>query len=73
MRIYYALNGGIGYDMNTLGAISIDMTHASSQLEHQTLKGESYRFNYSKVFDSIDSQITFGRLPLLREKLSLVG
>lgn len=56
---YYALNGGIGYDMNTLGAISVDMTHASSKLEHQTLKGESYRFNYSKVFDSIDSQITF--------------
>lgn len=56
---YYALNGGIGYDMNALGAISVDMTHASSQLAHQTLKGESYRFNYSKVFDSIDSQITF--------------
>lgn len=56
---YYALNGGIGYDMNALGAISVDMTHASSQLDHQTLKGESYRFNYSKVFDSIDSQITF--------------
>lgn len=56
---YYALNGGIGYDMNALGAISVDVTHASSQLEHQTLRGESYRFNYSKVFDSIDSQITF--------------
>ncbi|MEX2941418.1 hypothetical protein BFS14_18925 [Serratia fonticola] len=56
---YYALNGGVGYDMNALGAISVDMTHASSQLDHQTLKGESFRFNYSKVFDSIDSQITF--------------
>lgn len=56
---YYALNGGVGYDMNALGALSVDVTHASSQLEHQTLKGESYRFNYSKVFDSIDSQITF--------------
>lgn len=43
----------------TLGAISADITHARSQLGHQTLKGESYRFNYSKVFDSIDSQITF--------------
>lgn len=56
---YYALNGGIGYDLNTLGAISVDMTHSSSRLEHQNLKGQSYRFNYSKVFDSIDSQITF--------------
>lgn len=56
---YYALNGGIGYDMNTLGAISVDVTHANSRLENQSLKGQSYRFNYSKVFDSIDSQITF--------------
>lgn len=56
---YYAFNGGIGYDMNTLGAMSVDVTRSSSQLEHQTLRGESYRFNYSKVFDSIDSQITF--------------
>lgn len=56
---YYAFNSGIGYDMSVLGALSVDVTHARAQVNDQNLVGESYRFNYSKVFDSIDSQITF--------------
>ncbi|MGO2334963.1 fimbria/pilus outer membrane usher protein [Providencia sp.] len=56
---YYAVNGGVGYDLGTLGALSIDVTHSDAVANQQNRKGESYRFNYSKVFDSIDSQITF--------------
>ncbi|WMT15816.1 fimbria/pilus outer membrane usher protein [Serratia fonticola] len=56
---YYAINSGIGYDMNILGALSFDMTHTDVQLNNSTLRGQSYRINYSKVFDSINSQITF--------------
>lgn len=56
---YYALNSGIGYDMNAFGALSFDITYTDAQLETDHLKGKSYRVNYSKVFDSIDSQITF--------------
>ncbi|UAN54633.1 fimbria/pilus outer membrane usher protein (plasmid) [Serratia sp. JSRIV002] len=56
---YYAFNNGIGYDMGGLGALSIDVTHARAHVNSQSFAGESYRFNYSKVFDSIDSQITF--------------
>ncbi|HEM8293623.1 fimbria/pilus outer membrane usher protein [Providencia vermicola] len=56
---YHAVNGGVGYDMRSFGALSVDITHSRAELNNQTLNGESYRFNYSKVFDSIDSQITF--------------
>ncbi|HHQ6581463.1 fimbria/pilus outer membrane usher protein [Serratia fonticola] len=56
---YYAINGGIGYDMSVLGALSFDVTHTDAQLTDSRPRGQSYRFNYSKMFDSIDSQITF--------------
>lgn len=56
---YHSINGGIGYDMKSLGALSVDITHASASINNRRWNGESYRFNYSKVFDSIDSQITF--------------
>ncbi|MCL1028988.1 fimbria/pilus outer membrane usher protein [Serratia silvae] len=56
---YYALNSGVGYDMNTFGALSVDITYTDADLDTAHLKGKSYRVNYSKIFDSIDSQITF--------------
>jgi outer membrane usher protein PapC len=56
---YYALNSGVGYDMSTIGALSFDITHTDAQLNRSHPRGQSYRINYSKMFDSIDSQITF--------------
>lgn len=56
---YYAISSGVGYDMNSLGALSFDITHTNAQLNNSQQRGQSYRINYSKMFDSIDSQITF--------------
>lgn len=56
---YHAINAGVGYDMGLFGAISVDITHANALITGDRWTGQSYRFNYSKVFDSIDSQITF--------------
>lgn len=56
---YYAINSGVGYDMDALGALSFDVTHTNAQLNNSQRRGQSYRINYSKMFDSIDSQITF--------------
>lgn len=50
---------GIGQNMRWLGAVSFDVTHASSTFDDgHTDKGFSYRFNYSKRFDETESQIT---------------
>lgn len=56
---YHAINSGIGYDMGLFGAFSVDITHANALIKDDRWTGQSYRFNYSKIFDSIDSQITF--------------
>ncbi|WP_369311262.1 fimbria/pilus outer membrane usher protein [Providencia rettgeri] len=58
-RNYHAINTGIGYDMGLFGALSVDITHANALIQRDRWTGQSYRLNYSKVFDSIDSQITF--------------
>ncbi|HDS9358207.1 TPA: fimbrial biogenesis outer membrane usher protein [Enterobacter chengduensis] len=50
---------GLGQNLSVLGAISFDVTQATSQPVHQNPQtGYSYRFNYSKRFDSTNSQIT---------------
>lgn len=50
---------GIGQNMLWLGALSFDVTHASSTFDDgHTEKGLSYRLNYSKRFDATDSQIS---------------
>ncbi|WP_150322638.1 fimbria/pilus outer membrane usher protein, partial [Enterobacter hormaechei] len=42
-----------------LGALSFDVTQATSQLPFQDSQtGYSYRFNYSKRFDTTGSQLT---------------
>ena len=56
---YRSVAVGIGQNLDVLGAVSFDVTQAESapsNVERQT--GYSYRFNYSKRFDSTDSQIT---------------
>lgn len=45
--------------MARLGALSFDVTQATSQLPHQRSQtGYSYRINYSKRFDTTGSQLT---------------
>lgn len=56
---YRSVAAGIGQNMEYLGALSFDVTQATSQLPHQTSQtGYSYRFNYSKRFDTTGSQLT---------------
>ncbi len=57
---YNALNAGVGVNLNTLGAISMDITHSSASLPNHTRNnGMSVRLQYSKRFDEYNSQITF--------------
>lgn len=56
---YRALATGIGQNLDVLGALSFDVTQATSQptgKDKQT--GYSYRINYSKRFDTTGSQLT---------------
>lgn len=50
---------GIGQNMLWMGALSFDVTHASSTFDDgHTEQGLSYRVNYSKSFDATSSQLT---------------
>ncbi|MEZ0532950.1 fimbria/pilus outer membrane usher protein [Enterobacter sp. KB-221C9] len=56
---YRSVAAGIGQNMEYLGALSFDVTQATSQLPNQNSQtGYSYRFNYSKRFDTTGSQLT---------------
>lgn len=56
---YRSIAAGIGQNMEFLGALSFDVTQATSQLPNQNSQtGYSYRFNYSKRFDTTGSQLT---------------
>lgn len=50
---------GVGRDLFAFGAISFDMTQSVARLTQETLKGRSYRVNYSKSFDALRTDITF--------------
>ncbi|WP_433587443.1 outer membrane usher protein [Providencia alcalifaciens] len=57
---YNAVALGFGRDLLAFGALSLDITRSFAQLPGEsTLTGGSYRLNYSKRFDAIDSQIQF--------------
>lgn len=57
---YNALSAGIGRDLLTLGAISLDVTQSRAVLPGQnTVSGGSYKVSYSKLFDETGSQVTF--------------
>lgn len=57
---YNALSLGLGRDLLSWGAISGDITHSISKLpSEERIHGGSYRVNYSKRFEAIDSQIQF--------------
>lgn len=47
---------GMGKDMGTMGALSVDITQARSQFDDgEDESGQSYRFLYSKRFDDTDT------------------
>ncbi|UII74344.1 outer membrane usher protein [Pseudomonas sp. HN11] len=56
---YRALSVGVGRDLLSFGALSLDATQAHANVWNDTLSGKSYRLQYSKHFEQYDSQITF--------------
>ncbi|HCM62017.1 MAG TPA: fimbrial biogenesis outer membrane usher protein [Morganella sp. (in: Bacteria)] len=49
----------IGNALNTpLGGISLDMTHARSDFGDEIKTGDSFRINYSKLFNATDTNLT---------------
>ncbi|UNH42733.1 fimbrial biogenesis outer membrane usher protein [Moellerella wisconsensis] len=57
---YRAINLGIGQNMNNFGAMSFDITRTQAKFsQYGNYSGNSYRLNYSKRFESTQSQLTF--------------
>ena len=58
---YGSLAVGVGRDLMSFGAVSVDVTQsrATVQASSSALSGKSYRISYSKRFDEYDSQVTF--------------
>lgn len=56
---YQTVAMGIGRDLFSFGALSVDITQSVAHLTHETLKGRSYRVNYSKSFNDLRTDITF--------------
>ena len=50
---------GVGRDLMAFGAVSLDVTRASTTLRDGTYSGASYRLSYSKRFEEYDSQVSF--------------
>lgn len=57
---YNAVSLGVGRDLLAFGALSFDVTQSFARLPGESrISGGSYRINYSKRFESIDSTIQF--------------
>ncbi|WP_272539749.1 outer membrane usher protein [Providencia sp. PROV197] len=57
---YNAVSLGVGRDLLAFGALSFDVTQSFARLPGQSsVSGGSYRINYSKRFEAIDSTIQF--------------
>jgi outer membrane usher protein PapC len=58
---YVAVAAGIGKDFGELGAVSADVTTSRATLwwNSQQKTGQSFRFNYSKHFDSLNTDLRF--------------
>lgn len=58
---YRAATAGVGFDLGSLGAVSIDGTQATSNFINDdsmgTKKGQSYRAMYSKNFEPTDTTV----------------
>lgn len=56
---YQTVAVGIGRDLSTIGAISLDMTQSFADFSDERLQGRSYRLNYAKSFEDLKTDITF--------------
>ncbi|MRS16845.1 fimbria/pilus outer membrane usher protein [Enterobacteriaceae bacterium RIT691] len=62
---YQAATGGLGFNLNSFGSLSFDVTQAQATLRgvdnnnDEKQRGYSYRVNYAKRFESTGSQVTF--------------
>ncbi|MEO6919423.1 MAG: fimbria/pilus outer membrane usher protein [Collimonas sp.] len=58
---YTALAAGTGKDFGAYGAVSADLTTSRAKLwwNGESTSGNSYRMNYSKHFDKIDTDLRF--------------
>ncbi|MGT8858940.1 fimbria/pilus outer membrane usher protein [Enterobacter sp. 186315] len=58
---YQSLTSGVGFNLNALGALSVDATGSQAHLgqESEKQRGFSYRANYARRFESTGSQISF--------------
>lgn len=58
---YQALTSGIGFNLNSFGSLSFDVTGAWANMgdERGRQQGFSYRGNYAKRFETTGSQLTF--------------
>ena len=58
---YQSWATGVGKNLYLLGALSADVTQSRASLpqESSTLLGHSFSLNWSKLFESIDSQVNF--------------
>lgn len=59
---YHAVTSGIGFNMDSFGSLSFDVTEAEATLRQEKdekQRGFSYRVNYAKRFEETGSQITF--------------
>lgn len=50
---YKAINAGLGVNMEQFGAVSLDITQSYNKAKDNTLRGQSYRFNYAKRFGQL--------------------
>lgn len=68
----YAL--GLGRDLFALGAISADVTVSRQRLPgKETEQGRSLRINYAKMFEELDSQVTFAGYRFSQENFYSMG
>ncbi|AWR60713.1 fimbrial assembly protein [Proteus mirabilis] len=58
-RDYQATAIGIGRDLFSFGALSLDITQSFARFTDKKIKGRSYRLNYAKSFDALRTDITF--------------
>ncbi|MDI9803076.1 fimbria/pilus outer membrane usher protein [Citrobacter koseri] len=62
---YQAATAGVGFNLNSFGSLSFDVTRAQATLrkenneDNEKQRGYSYRVNYAKRFEATGSQVTF--------------
>lgn len=56
---YQATAIGIGRDLFSFGALSLDITQSFARFTDKKIQGRSYRLNYAKSFDALRTDITF--------------